>query len=273
MTELERLRKISEGLDAISLVRQDEISDGYKQLVMKALTENNFDTTKIDHIHVDVALQLTDEYSRDFIEVCIKRDSVKDYYYEFDVYVRKSNVTFNNCCSGEWVQKSGYHYYLKAMSIIADISDQLLNYGLMQDRKPLEDAFEARMNASREENRIISEERARALEAKKQEIEKAEYLGHYSLLRSYEDGYVEGEETYKLIGVYKVLKETNKFVHAVQYYNNEYTEDDDKVDPDTLNAYRPSRWIGYSSEQRFRKENLYNVFWRSITKEDVQIID
>ena len=274
MTELERLQKISEGLSALSLVRQDEIADGYKSLIMKALEENNFDMTKVDCIRPEIGQALTDSYDRDYIELRLTRNSINDHTYSLDIYVRKSKVEFNNCCSGNWSKGDGYYTYVKAMSIVAEISEQILNYGLMQNRQPLVDAWKARLAEEDEEDRIKSEKRAKELQAKKEEIEKAEYLGHYRVLRSYEDGYIEGEETFILDRVYKVLKKTNKFVYALQYYNNEYAEDDKDIEPGTHKAYRPSRYLGYCNhEDKLRKENIYNHFWKAITKDDIQIID
>lgn len=263
MTELERLEAIESEKDELAHLAQTGIKEGYEKLVRSALERNNFNMDLIYHIAIDVSSRKPDDsWSRDYIEVRIKDDNN---YLDLDIYIKDHEVQFNNCCSGNWTVDSLYYHYVKMMAILAqELNQSLLGYSQAVDRQPLRDADEARWAVDDEQRRIRDEEYKKAKEAKIEEIDNAEYVGRYRTLRSYEEGYVEGEDTYILTQLYRVIKRTPKRLYVQQYLRNQY-------DGDPENLYRPSRW--YRDEEILKKEDLYNPNWKAVTKDMVNIED
>ena len=263
MTELERLEAIESEKDELAHLAQTGIKEGYEKLIRSALERNNFNMDLIYRIAIDVSSRKPDElWSRDYIEVGIKDNKNS---LDLDIYIRDHKVEFNNCCSGTWTVDSLYYQYVKMMSILAfELNQSLLGYSQAVDREPLREADEARWAVDREKQRIRDEEHQRAKEAKIQEIDNAQYIGRYRTLRSYEEGYVEGEDTYKLSQLYKVVKRTPKRLYVQEYLRNQY-----EGDPEDL--YKPCRW--YRDEEILKREDLYNPNWKAVTKDMLNIED
>lgn len=258
MTDLEILEREQKIKDSLADVFQTGIKEGYEQLVRSALQRNNFNMDLIYRIAIDVSSRKPDEsWSRDFIEVGIKDDKN---WLDLDIYIRDHKVEFNNCCSGNWTFDDLYYQYVKMMSILAfELNQSLLGYSQAVDRQPLRDADEARWAVDREKQRIRDEEHQREKDAKIQELENAEYIAKYRDLRSWEDGYVEGQEQKVIVNLYKVLKKTPK-----RFYVEEYRKYEGDV-------YKPACW--YRDEEILKKEDLYNPNWKAVTKQDINIED
>lgn len=263
MTELERLQEIEREKNELAHLTQTGIKEGYEKLIRSALEKNNFNMDLIYRIAIDVNSRKPDEnWNRDYIEVGIKDDKN---WLDLDIYIRDHKVEFNNCCSGNWSVNDLYYQYVKLMAILAtELNQSLLAYSKAVDRQALKDADEARCAADREKYRIREEEHKRAKEAKIKEIDNAQYIGKYRTLRSYEDGYVEGETTYKLSQLYKVVRRTPKRLYVVEYLRNQY-----EGDPEDL--YKPCRW--YRDEEILKREDLYNPYWKAVTKDMLNIED
>lgn len=265
MTELERLEEIEREKDALADVVQTGIKEGYEQLIRTALQRNNFNMDLVKRISISVSSRFNDSdsiWDEDSISVNIGNDND---YYTLDIYIKPSVVKFNNCCSGNWTFDSMYYQYVKMMSILAfELNQSLLGYAKAVDRQPLKDADEARWAVDREERRIRDEEHKRAKEAKIQEIDNAQYIGRYRTLRSYDEGYVEGEDRYTLTQLYKVVKRTPKRLYVQEYLRNQY-----EGDPEDL--YKPCRW--YRDEEILKREDLYNPNWKAVTKDMLNIVD
>lgn len=258
MTELERLEGIEREKDALADVVQKGIKEGYEKLVRNALEKNNFNMDLVYRIAIDVSSRKPDAlWSRDFIEVGIKDDKN---WMDLDIYIRDHKVEFNNCCSGNWTVDSLYYQYVKMMSILAfELNQSLLGYSQAVDREPLKEADEARWAVDREKQRIREEEHQRVKEAKIQEIDNSEYIAKYRNLKSWEDGYVEGESKQVISQLYKVIKKTPKRLYVEEY--REYEG----------NVYKPAYW--YRDEEILKKEDLYNPNWKAVTKDMINIED
>jgi len=265
MTELERLKEIEKEKDALADVVQTNIREGYEKLIRTALQRNNFNMDLVKRISISVSSRFNNSNSiweEDSISVNIGND---DDYYTLDIYIKPNVVKFNNCCSGNWTFDSMYYQYVKMMSILAfELNQSLLGYAQAVDRQPLIDADKARWAVDAEESRIRDEEHKRAKEAKIEEINNAEYIGHYRTVRSYEEGYVEGETTYKLSQLYKVVRRTPKRLYVEEYLRNQY-------DGDPEDLYKPCRW--YRDEEILKREDLYNPYWKAVTKDMLNIED
>lgn len=264
MTDLEMLQKIRSEKYALAQIAQDNAKEGYSKLIISALEKNNFNTDLIYRMPVDISSRDPDDlWCRDFIEVDIRRDNKS---YELDIYIRDDKVEFNNCCSGNWTADSLYKDYVTLMSILAnEVSQSLLNYSKMINRQPLKDADEADHNVEREQRRIRDEEYQAKKQAKIDELDGAEFIARYRKLKSWEDGYVEGEDKETIAHLYKVIKRTPKYFIVDEYFL-EYPS------VDSLERRWMSRWY---SEERIKKDVLYVISndYRAVNKDELDIIE
>ena len=262
MTDLEMLQKIKNEKFALAQIAQDNAKEGYSRLIRSALEKNNFNTDLIYRMPVDISSREPDDlWSRDFIEVDIKKDNKS---YELSIYIHGDKVEFNNCCSGNWTANSLYHEYIKLMSIIAnEISQSLLDYSKIINRQPLKDADTAYANVEREKSRIRDEEYQAKKQAKINELNEAEFIARYRKLKSWEDGYVEGEDKETIAHLYKVIRKTPKYFIVNEYFLN-------YLSVDSTERQWMSRW---HSEERLKKDDLYVVSnnYRAVNKDELDI--
>ena len=264
MTDLEMLQKIRNEKYQLAEIAQNKAKEGYEGLIRNALEKNNFNMDLIYRMPVDVSSREPDDnWCRDFIEVDIKKD---DKSYELDIYIKGDRVEFNNCCSGNWTADSLYHEYIKMMSIIAsDVAQSLLDYSKSINRQPLKDADEAYYNVEREQRRIRDEEYQAKKQAKINELDGAEFIARYRKLKSWEDGYVEGEDRDTITHLYRVIKRTPKYFivdeYFLEYANIESTE-----------RQWMSRWY---SEERIKKDVLYVIGngYKAVNKDELDILE
>lgn len=264
MTDLEILQKIRNEKFALAQIAQDNAKEGYSRLIRSALEKNNFNMDLVYRMPVDVSSREPDDnWCRDFIEVDIKKD---DKSYELDIYIKGDRVEFNNCCSGNWTAGSLYNEYVKMMSIIAsDAAQSLLNYSKSVNRQPLKDADEAYYNVEREKSRIRDEEYQAKKQARINELDGAEFIAKYRKLKSWEDGYVEGEDKETITHLYRVIKRTPKYFIVDEYFL-EYAS------VDSTERQWMSRWY---SEERIKRDVLYVISndYRAVNKEELNILD
>lgn len=268
MTELERLQQIyNEKYNVAEQCRQ-EIEDGYKSLIMAAVKNNKIPEDKVRGIYFDIADKTPYRNNErswsvryDYIRVDVgdEQDS-----HELTLYVDADRMAINNCCSGNWTYDSWYYWYVKLMVILSEDSGCFTNYCEMVDRGPLMEAREAERNVSDEESRIRMEEHERQKRERQNELDSAEYIAHYRKVRSYEDNYVEGQDTFVIDSLYKVVKVANKNFIVNQlykkYWDNQLTD----------------TWaIRYREDIRLKKDVLYNIGndYRAVKKEDLNIIE
>lgn len=267
MTELERLKQIYTEKYNVAEQYIKEIEDGYKSLIMAAVKNNNIPEDKVRGIYCDIAD--TTPYRNkggwsnryDYIRVDIgdQKDS-----HELTLYVGADRMDINNCCSGNWTYDSWYYWYVKLMVILSEDSGCFTNYCEMVERGPLVEAREAQRNVSDEEYRIRMEEHERQKRERQNELDNAEYIAHYRKIVWYEDAYVEGQDTFVIDSLYKVVKVANKNFIVNQLYK-EYT---DNQSTDTWS-------LRYRDDTRLKKDILYNIGnnYRAVRKEDLNIIE
>lgn len=241
MTDLEMLQKIRNEKYQLAEIAQNKAKEGYQGLIRNALEKNNFNMDLIYGLVSDISSrEPDDDWCRDYVEIGIRKDNKS---YELDIYIKGDRVEFNNCCSGNWSAGSLYHEYVKMMSIIAsDVAQSLLDYSKSINRQPLKDADEAYYNVEREKSRIRDEEYHAKRQARIDELNGALYIGHYTKLRWYEDGYVEGEDKFKRDALYKVEKITPKYFIVREYWNGGWSYCNDRLKKEQLyslsNNYR-----------------------------------
>lgn len=250
MTDLEILKKVRNEKYQLAEIAQNRAKEGYEGLIRNALEKNNFNMDLVYRLVSDISSREPDDrWCKDLVQVGIKDG---DKYYDLDIYIKSDKVEFNNCCSGNWSINTLYYQYIKLMDIIAtEVSESLLTYSKSINRQPLKDADQAYSNVEREVSRIRQEEYDKQRQARIDELNGAAYIGHYKKLRSWEDGYVEGEDKFKRDALYKVEKITPKYFIVREYWNGGWSYCNDRLKKEQL--------YSLSNNYRAVNENELNI--------------
>lgn len=252
--KLDNLTFLSVGAHQLADTACRQIKDGYKAIITDMLVKNNFPGDKITHIEYDIVANVSEKaryWSRDLLRIYVADPEDKTYYgHSFDVDIKPTSVKINNCCTGQWELGDWYYYYIKLTILIAEISEQLKTYCQEVERIDLQE--EERINSELDsvkqqiENINYNEERDKHIK----ELDSAEFIGCYEKLNRWDTGYIEGQDTYKLKSLFKVIHRTPK-KYIVEEYEKDY-EGDHQIDVWT------KKW--YSAEKKIKKEAIYSTY-------------
>jgi len=261
MTELERLEQNYQEKRNSGIHVEQQIKTQYTNIINSILSESGLDLNLINYIYIDLteSFKTTSIWNYDRLVISIGDN---DNNYDISLYINEKEIKFNNCCTGDWLVNSNYHKYLKALVALADAEPEIRAVTVQFDRTPLEEEQQAHILLEREKRRLHEEEFKRIKEAKIQEIDSAEYIAEYRAIRSYEEGYVQGENKQKVGTLYKVIKRTPKFITCKEY---ERSTDDKGVE-----YWHPSNWL--NDQVKMRRDSMYYPNYKKVSKGTAEII-